>query len=67
MPRSEQTSLDITGKTWTGHMNKNRERFSDLCSLNSMVRGGSKREVPRDVRNSKVRRPDKFRRDWSRH
>ena len=27
----------------------------------------SKREVPRDVRNSKVRRQDKFRRDWSRH
>ena len=26
-----------------------------------------KREVPRDVRNSKVRRQDKFRRDWSRH
>ena len=27
----------------------------------------SKREVPRDVRNSKVLRQDKFRRDWSRH
>ena len=27
----------------------------------------SKREVPRGVRNSKVRRQDKFRRDWSRH
>ena len=27
----------------------------------------NKREVPRDVRNSKVRRQDKFRRDWSRH
>ena len=26
----------------------------------------SKREVPRDARNSKVRRQDKFRRDWSR-
>ena len=26
----------------------------------------SKREVPREVRNSKVRRQDKFRRDWSR-
>ena len=26
-----------------------------------------KREVPRGVRNSKVRRQDKFRRDWSRH
>ena len=25
------------------------------------------REVPRGVRNSKVRRQDKFRRDWSRH
>ena len=25
----------------------------------------SKREVPRDVRNSKVREQDKFRRDWS--
>ena len=25
---------------------------------------GSKREVPRDVRNSKVWRQDKFRRDW---
>ena len=32
------------------------------------VSGGvSKREVPRGVRNSKVRRQDKFRRDWSRH
>ena len=27
----------------------------------------SKREVPRGVRNSKVRRQDKFRKDWSRH
>ena len=27
----------------------------------------SKREVPRGVRNSKFRRQDKFRRDWSRH
>ena len=27
----------------------------------------SKREVPRGIRNSKVRRQDKFRRDWSRH
>ena len=27
----------------------------------------SKREVPKDVRNSKVRKQDKFRRDWSRH
>ena len=27
----------------------------------------SKREVPRGVRNSKVRRQDKPRRDWSRH
>ena len=27
----------------------------------------SKTEVPRDVRNSKVRKQDKFRRDWSRH
>ena len=27
----------------------------------------SKIEVPRDVRNSKVRRQDKFRRDWSQH
>ena len=27
----------------------------------------SKREVPRDIRNSRVRRQDKFRRDWSRH
>ena len=27
----------------------------------------SKREVPRGVRNSKVRRQDKLRRDWSRH
>ena len=26
-----------------------------------------KREVPRDVRNSKVRKQDKVRRDWSRH
>ena len=24
-------------------------------------------EVPRDVRNSKVRKQDKFRRDWSQH
>ena len=36
------------------------ERKCGLC-----VKG--KREVPRDVRNSKVRRQDKFRRDWSRH
>ena len=27
----------------------------------------SKREVPSDVRNSKVRKQDKFRRDWSQH
>ena len=27
----------------------------------------SKTEVPRDVRNSKVRTQDKFRRNWSRH
>ena len=27
----------------------------------------SKREVPRDVRNTKVRKQDKFRRNWSRH
>ena len=27
----------------------------------------SKREVPRGVRNSKVRRQDKLRKDWSRH
>ena len=26
-----------------------------------------KREVPRSVRNSKVRRQDKFRKNWSRH
>ena len=26
-----------------------------------------KKEVPRDVRNSKVRKQDKFRRDWSQH
>ena len=33
--------------------------------LGAGVKG--KREVPRGVRNSKVRRQDKFRRDWSRH
>ena len=27
----------------------------------------AKTEVPRDVRNSKVRRQDKFKRDWSQH
>ena len=38
-------------------------------SCRPTIRGikGSKREVPRGVRNSKVRRQDKFRRDWSRH
>ena len=38
----------------------------DHTSLMAVV-AQSKREVPRDVRNSKVRRQDKFRRDWSRH
>ena len=33
----------------------------------STIQLNNKREVPRDVRNSKVRRQDKFRRDWSRH
>ena len=37
------------------------EGVMPLCELRS------KREVPRGVRNSKVRRQDKFRRDWSRH
>ena len=27
----------------------------------------AKTEVPRDVRNSKVRKQDKIRRDWSQH
>ena len=38
------------------HLNRN---VNSTCA--------SKREVPRGVRNSKVRRQDKFRRDWSRH
>ena len=37
----------------------------EVIVLHFGVKG--KREVPRGVRNSKVRRQDKFRRDWSRH
>ena len=38
--------------------------YDPYCLLNLIER---KREVPRGVRNSKVRRQDKVRRDWSRH
>ena len=40
---------------------------SEIIHNNYMHYPRSKREVPRGVRNSKVRRQDKFRRDWSRH
>ena len=38
--------------------------MATMACLTSVCK--SKREVPRDVRNSKVRKQDKFRRDWSR-
>ena len=41
-----------------------QQNFYFKCISQAML---SKREVPRDVQNSKVRRQDKFRRDWSRH
>ena len=62
---------------YTLHRNNSTVRCSTLCSclticmiwypINDLKLRLSKREVPRDVRNSKVRRQDKFRRDWSRH
>ena len=39
--------------------------YGDLVYKLRKIKG--KREVPRDVRNSNVRKQDKFRRDWSRH
>ena len=39
--------------------------YGDLVYNLRKIKG--KREVPRDVRNSNVRKQDKFRRDWSRH
>ena len=42
------------------------QQLYELLSRSIMVMR-SKREVPRGVRNSKVRRQDKYRRDWSRH
>ena len=40
--------------------------MSEVSSAPYSTPLASKREVPRDVRNSKVRRQDKFRRDGSR-
>ena len=48
-------------------------KYTDHCEKNVIIIKFSsilikgKREVPRGVRNSKVWRQDKFRRDWSRH
>ena len=41
-------------------------RFHYVAGISSQPIQG-KREIPRDVRNSKVRRQYKFRRDWFRH
>ena len=49
----------------TFYLSKN-EKGTGYWKLNTSYLE-SKREVPRDVRNSKVRRQDKFMRDWSRH
>ena len=46
---------------------ENEQYSIDDNLLWETMKGKSKREVPRDVRNSKVRRQDKLRRDWSRH
>ena len=51
---------NLLGTNWASHM---REIFKEHFHRHTK----HKREVPRGVQNSKVRRQDKFRRDWSRH
>ena len=46
---------------------KNKKKKRKLLFRNFPYILKAKTEVPRDVRNSKVRRQDKFRRDWSQH
>ena len=64
-------SFKLLNYYW-GHFSKFWSLFSTLksdlfCWSHYIMQKRSKREVPRDIRNSKVRRQDKFRRDWSRH
>ena len=65
------TGLDVNATLHTDHSKWPGK--NELGKIVKKVAGGytrrvrSKREVPRGVRNSKVRRQDKFRRDWSRH
>ena len=40
---------------------------NDFFFIKAVNMQRSKTEVPRDVRNSKVRKQEKFRRDWPRH
>ena len=56
------TAFADSGK-WEGFDHVNRFNNTSWVAVVTP----SKREVPRGVRNSKVRRQDKFRRDWSRH
>ena len=44
---------------------KHPKRLKYLCRM--LQEAKQKSEVPMDVRNSKVRKQGKFRRDWSRH
>ena len=45
----------------------NDGRTDDRPTIDNEVIPEAKTEVPRDVRNSKVRKQDKLRRDWAQH
>ena len=55
------------GRTPRPPFQYNQDRLSTIHTILHKNMHLSKREVPRGVRNSKVRRQDKYRRDWSRH
>ena len=52
----------IATKVYDGH-----SVYLSLLFFCGLMYNWEKTEVPRDVRNSKVRKQDKFRRDWSQH
>ena len=73
LPQHVKSRLELLPAFWPTDLNIIRDHLpiKDYLPTNFEASGAkcswAKTEVPRDVRNSKVRRQDKFRRDWSQH
>ena len=62
-----QKDKNVQIEVQNGILSRSPQRLDPNLCQHALHLLKGKREVPRDIRNSKVRRQDKFRRDWSRH